>query len=340
MSDKCFGLKSLAELVDAEYVGDGQITITGLATLQSACATDLSFYTNRRYKKHLNTTDAAAVLLITSDEALFKGNKLLSDEPYLTFAKLTKIFNDPEPSIGELIHPSAILAPDIELEPNVAIGSNVVIESGCKIEADCRIQSNSYIGPNVRVGSNTHIFPNVTIYRNTNIGRDCIIHSGVVLGADGFGFAPSNEGWQKIYQLGGVCIGNQVEIGANSCIDRGALDNTIIESGVKIDNQVQIAHNVIVGENTAIAGAAAIAGSTVIGKRCTIAGAAGIVGHLTIADDVHITAMSLVTKSIQQSGSYSSGTPLNDTRQWRKNAARFNHLDSLVRQLKYTTNKV
>lgn len=168
-----------------------------------------------------------------------------------------------------------------------------------------------------------------------NIGHSCIFHSASVIGADGFGFAPSANGWQKIHQLGSVEIGDNVEIGAGTTIDRGAIDNTIIASGVKIDNQVQIAHNVEIGENTAIASSAAIAGSTVIGKRCTIAGAVGIVGHLQIADDVHITAMTMVTKSILHSGSYSSGVPMNETRIWRKNAARFNQLDAMARQLKH-----
>jgi UDP-3-O-[3-hydroxymyristoyl] glucosamine N-acyltransferase len=190
-----------------------------------------------------------------------------------------------------------------------------------------------YIGDDVEIGEATELKPNVTIYQAVQIGQGCLIHSGSVIGADGFGFAPTAQGWLKIHQLGSVIIGNKVEIGANSCIDRGALDNTIIEDGVIIDNLVQIAHNVKIGRNTAIAGHTAIAGSTTIGSQCTIAGAVGIVGHLQIADKVHITAMSLVTSSITEPGSYSSGTAMSNTKDWRKNAARFRQLDELANRL-------
>jgi len=204
------------------------------------------------------------------------------------------------------------------------IASVVIIYPGC------------YICDNTCIGSDTMIYPNVSIYGNASIGSNTYIHSHVVIGSDGFGFAPvgdEQKRWQKVYQLGGVEIGNDVEIGAGTTIDRGALDNTIIGDGVKLDNQIQIAHNVRIGEHTAIAACVGIAGSTNVGKRCTIAGAVGIIGHLNIVDDVHITAMTLVTKSINKPGSYSSGTPLNDTVSWRKNAARFNHLDSTIRKL-------
>ncbi len=324
-----YTLEELAEYSNSHFEGNGQCIIKGLNTLQRADNTQLSFLSNVAYKSHLAESQAACVILHPSQQHLFSGNKIISDDPYYTYALITQLFVTPCQNLHQ-IHRSVVLGEgvvigeQVTIAPNVAIGNSVTIDEGVIIEANCSI------GDNVRIGKNTHIFPNVSIYQDTTIGHDVIIHSQAVIGADGFGFAPKNEGgWQKIYQLGGVEIGNDVEVGAGTTIDRGALNNTFIANGVKLDNQIQIAHNVHIGEHTAIAGATAIAGSTVIGKRCTIAGAVGIIGHLTIADDVHITAMTLVTKSISQSGSYSSGTPMSNTKKWRKNAARFNRLGNL-----------
>lgn len=329
-----FTVAELAARVSADCVGDGQKPIEGLATLKNAQQNDLSFYTSHRYSSDLKQTRAGVVLLHPDDAQQFTGNKLLHSNPYLAYAQLTALFTTEDilPRITS-IHPSAVVADDVYLGKGVNIGPNVVIESGSHIGAYSTLQAGCYIGKNTTIGERSKLYANVTIYRDVGIGKMAIIHSGAVVGADGFGFAPAGQSWQKIHQLGGVVIGDEVEIGANTCIDRGALDDTWIDFGVKIDNQVQIAHNVRIGKNTAIAGAVAIAGSTEIGKNCTIAGAVGIVGHLSIADNVHVTAMSLVTKSIKQSGSYSSGVPLNNTKEWRKNAARFNQLDALARRL-------
>ena len=328
-----FDLQQLANIIGAKLVGDKSFLIAGLASLESASNDQLAFYANKHYKKCLATTNAGCVLMHSAEKDAFVGNKLLCDDPYLAYAQLTRVFVRKPESEATSISTKATIAANVVLGDKVVIGPNVVVEDGASIGAGCRLFPGAYIGANTRIGSGSMICANVSIYANVDIGQDCILHSGSVIGSDGFGFAPSTEGWQKIYHLGGVSIGNQVEIGAGTTIDRGALDNTVIANGVKIDNQVQIAHNVSIGEYTAIAGAVAIAGSTKIGKRCRIAGAVGIIGHLTIVDDVTVTAMSLVTKSINRAGSYSSGVPLNETRQWRKNAARFNRLDALVRQL-------
>ncbi|MEO0442151.1 MAG: UDP-3-O-(3-hydroxymyristoyl)glucosamine N-acyltransferase [Pseudomonadota bacterium] len=343
MAGPPFSLGQLSELIQAELQGDPSYLISGLATLKSADATTLAFYHNQRYQSDLAGTGAGCVLLSAKHQDAFSGQRLIIDDPYLAYAKLTALFADKgvDKSVDKhadknrpsSIHPSAVLAESVSLGEQVFIGPHTVIGNHVTIGDGVRIEANVCIGDHVDIGSATLIHANATFYSHVKVGEQCIFHSGSVIGADGFGFAPSDGAWQKIHQLGGVRIGKQVEIGANTTVDRGALDDTVIDNGVKIDNQVQIAHNVNIGDDTAIAAAVAIAGSTTIGKRCTIAGACGIVGHIHIVDDVHITAMSIVTKSIKRPGSYSSGVPMNTTQQWRKNAARFNQLDSLARQL-------
>ena len=327
-----YSLGHLAEWLDLGLAGDSNKLIHGLATLQSANDGQLSLCINKQYRKYLESTQAGCVLLHSSDRNLFSGNCLYTDEPYLAYARLTELFVD-DPGTGKsIIHPGATIANNVQLGENVSIGPNVVIEPDCVIGSGTRIYPGSCIGRGVTIGINTIIYANVSIYHDVSIGDHCIFHSGCVVGSDGFGFASCDQGWQKIHQLGSVRIDSNVEVGANTCIDRGALDDTRIATGVKIDNQVQIAHNVCIGEHTAIAGTVGIAGSVEIGRHCTIAGGVGIAGHLTITDNVHITGMSMVTGSITRPGSYSSGLPLNETKIWRKNAARFNQLDSFVRK--------
>lgn len=328
-----YSLKYLADYIDAKVDGDVDYIVNGLASLVSANDQSLALYMGRRYEKQLALTQAACILLNAEDAQKYSGNKLIVDNPYLSYAKLSQLFVDKNlRSTG--VHASAVIADDVAIGNNVSVGANAVIEENCQIHDNTSIGAGAYLGRGVIIGKNTTIHPNVTIYHQVSIGDNCIFHSGCVIGADGFGFAPSANGWQKIYQLGSVHIGNDVEVGANTTIDRGALDDTIIEDNVKIDNQVQIGHNVRLGEGTAIAAKAAIAGSTTIGKRCTIAGLVGITGHLSITDDVHITAMTMVSKSITHGGSYSSGTKMTTTKEWKKNAVRFNQLDKLARQLK------
>ncbi|MGS2717098.1 UDP-3-O-(3-hydroxymyristoyl)glucosamine N-acyltransferase [Eionea flava] len=332
---KAYSLGEIAQHVGASLEGDAHKIICGVNTLESALEDEISFLSNKTYETLLGSSSAGAVILSPEYSHHCACNKLITDKPYYTFAKVSELFDDVIIASGN-IHTSVVFGQSCQIDADVDIAANVVIGTNVSIASGVIIYPGCYIGDNTTIGSNSVIYANVSIYGNTYIGSDARIHSHVVIGSDGFGFAPvgdERKSWQKVHQLGGVEIGDDVEIGAGTTIDRGALDNTVIADGVKLDNQIQIAHNVRIGENTAIAACVGIAGSTSIGKRCTIAGAVGIIGHLNIIDDVHITAMSLVTKSIAKSGSYSSGTPLNSTASWRKNAARFNRLDSIVRKL-------
>lgn len=327
-----FTLAELAQRIGAELVGNPQHKISALATLQTATDSDLSFIANPAYKKYLANTQAGAVICAPDLAEAIAGNKLIVANPYVCYAKLTALF-DSSLSVNSGIHESAVMGEncvigkDVWIQPNAVIADNVTLGDGVIIGAG------SVVGANSVLGAGTRLYANVSIYHDISIGEHCVFHSGCVIGADGFGFAPSPSGWVKIHQLGSVVIGNKVEIGANTTIDRGALDNTFIDDGVIIDNLVQIGHNVRLGKNTAIAAHTAIAGSTVIGDNCTIAGAVAIAGHVTLADKVHITGMSMVSASIPEAGSYSSGVPLGPTKEWRKNAARFRQLDSLASRL-------
>ena len=332
-----YSLKEIATYLDALLLGDAGHLVNGIATLESAEAKHISFLANPKYKKYLINTQAGCVLLHKNQKKDFTGNRIICDDPYLAYAKLSQWFSrEQQPSTisGQTIHVTAVIADDIELPENIIVGANTVIESGCTLGDKTRIGAGCFLASGVSIGEQCCIHANVSLYAETQIGNECYLHSGAVLGADGFGFAPSSMGWHKIHQLGRVILGNRVEIGASTTIDRGALSDTNIADGVKIDNQVQIAHNVQIGRNTAIAAATAIAGSTIIGENCTIAGCVGIVGHIEIADNVHISGMTMVSKSITKAGSYSSGVPMSETAVWRKNAARFQQLDQLARQVK------
>jgi len=334
LSDR-YTLLEIAEYLGASLVGDTAHQISGLATLELATSDQLSFFANSKYNKFLQTTQAGCVLIQAGFADSFVGNTIICDDPYLAYAKVSALFAAKEiKPQGQNIHPSAVIADDASIPENITIAANVVIERGCVLGDFTRIGAGSCIAPDVVIGEHCLIHANVSVYEATQMGAHCIIHSGAVIGADGFGFAPSPKGWQKIHQLGRVILGNHVEIGASTTIDRGALADTVIGDGVKIDNQVQIAHNVQIGKNTAIAASTAIAGSTVIGESCTIAGCVGIVGHITIASHVHISGMTMVSKSIKKPGSYSSGLPMSETKLWRKNAARFGQLDQIARQVK------
>lgn len=322
-------LQALAEIIGAQVQGDGLCEITGLNTIQDAKPGQLAFLANPNYQKYLSDTCAAAVILKPELAGSYSGNKLLLDNPYLGYARLSALF-DRRPQATEAIHPTAVVDPTAEVADGVSIGANAVIEAGVVIGSGSSIGSGTVIGADSRVGCDCVIHANVTVYHGITVGDRVTLHSAVVIGADGFGFAPSSEGWVKIHQLGGVTIGNDVEIGAGTTVDRGALGDTVLASGVILDNQVQIAHNVRIGENTAIAGCTAVAGSTHIGRNCTIAGACGIVGHLMICDGVHVTAMTLVTKSITKPGAYSSGTSMMPSADWRRSAVRFGQLDKLA----------
>ncbi|MEE8059918.1 MAG: UDP-3-O-(3-hydroxymyristoyl)glucosamine N-acyltransferase [Pseudomonadales bacterium] len=336
MAKPNYTLGQLAELLDAECVGDAEVVISGLATLASAGEGRLSFLANLRYQKALATTSASAVIVSPEMVDVCPVHCLVSLNPYLTYAKASQLFAVRQGK-GAGIHPTAVVSQTACVDASATIGPHASIGDNGVIGANTVIGPGCVIGDDSSVGKDCLLHANVSIYHGVNMGDRAIIHSAVVIGSDGFGFAPSPDkkkgGWLKIAQLGGVTIGDDVEIGAGTTIDRGALDDTVIGDRVILDNQVQIAHNVELGDNTGIAGCSAIAGSTKIGKNCTIAGAVGIIGHLTITDNVHITVRSLVTKSINKSGSYSSGTPMQETRTWKKNAVRFSQLDALVKRV-------
>jgi len=330
-------LRELAELLDAEYVGDPAAetnTVRSLASLRAAREDELTFLAREDYVKYLPECRAAAVIVSDKFQIACSIPLLKVKNSYLAYAKASSLFKG-RPQVQSGIHPSAVIHPSVKMDSSVYVGPHVVIDSGASLGAGSIIHSGCVIGTQAKIGVNCVLHANVTLYDGVRLGDRVLIHSGAVVGADGFGFAPKPEGgWQKIHQLGAVSIGNDVEIGANTTIDRGAIEDTVIEEGVIIDNQVQIAHNVHIGKNTAIAACTGIAGSTNIGANCTIAGAVGIVGHLTIVDNVHITAMTLVTGSIDKPGSYSSGTNLLPSKEWRRCAVRFGQLDEMARRLK------
>ncbi|AMX02226.1 UDP-3-O-(3-hydroxymyristoyl)glucosamine N-acyltransferase [Microbulbifer thermotolerans] len=312
---------------------DASCLVSGLNTLQDADTSQVSFLASAAYRRFLPGTRALAVLISSDMASECPVSALVVDNPYHAFAQATALFDRaPKPSAG--IHPAASVHPDAEVHPRASIAAGAVIEAFARVGADASIGANCVVGEGSEIGEGSRLYPNVVVYHGCSVGRNCIIHSHAVIGADGFGFAPYERQWVKIHQLGGVEIGDEVEIGAVTCIDRGALGNTVIGNGVKIDNQVQIAHNVRIGDYTAIAACSAVAGSAVIGKHCTLAGGAGVVGHVTVADGSHITARTLVTKSIDRAGSYSSGTPFSDSRSWRRNAVRYGQLDQMARRLK------
>ncbi|MBV1788817.1 UDP-3-O-(3-hydroxymyristoyl)glucosamine N-acyltransferase [Marinobacterium sp. D7] len=328
-----YRLSDLAARVGGRVSGDPACVIHSLATLQTAGSGQLSFFANGRYLKQLRESGAEAVLVTEAFEAEVQGSALIVADPYLAFAELTQLF-DWRRAIRPGIHPSAQVSDSAQVSPEAEIGPGVVVGDNVSIGAGACIGANAVIGADSSIGAGSRLEANVTLYPNVRVGQRVLIHSGAVLGADGFGFARESERWVKICQLGGVEIGDDVEIGANTTIDRGALENTRIERGVKLDNQIQVAHNVQIGEDTAIAGCTAIAGSTRIGRRCTVAGMSGITGHLDIADGTHITAMSLVSRSISRPGAYSSGTGLEPHQQWKRNVVRFRQLDELARRVR------
>ncbi|RLT92658.1 UDP-3-O-(3-hydroxymyristoyl)glucosamine N-acyltransferase [Ketobacter sp.] len=325
-------LGELAQALGVELQGDPALEVKGMATLAAAQSGQLSFLANPLYRSQLATTGATAVILQPrfADECPVAA--LLTDNPYLVYSRVSHFFDRrPRPAAG--VHPSAYVADGVVMGAGCRIGPKAVIEAGVQLGDNVEVGAGSVIGPHSRIGNDCLFHANVTLYHGVTVGDRCTFHGGVVIGADGFGFANEAGQWKKIAQLGGVTIGNDVEVGANTTIDRGAIQDTLIGNGVIMDNQIQIAHNVEIGEGTAIAGCTGIAGSTRIGKYCTIAGAVGIAGHLEIADRVHLTMRSAITKSIAEPGSYSSGTAMSKTAEWRKNAARFRSLDDMARRI-------
>ena len=325
-------LGQLAEFLGATLRGPAEKEITGLATLQEAGPGQVSFLANPQYRKFLATTHAAAVLLKPADAEGYAGHALLIADPYLAYARISHLF-DPKPKAAAGIHPTAVVAEDAFVDAAASVGPYAVIESGARIAAGVTIGAHCFIGARSTIGEGGWLAPRVTLYHDVRIGQRVVIQSGAVLGGEGFGFANEKGVWQKIAQIGGVTIGDDVEIGVNTAIDRGAMDDTRIGNGVKLDNQIQIAHNVQVGDHTAMAACVGISGSARIGKHCMLAGGVGLVGHIEICDGVFITGMTMVTRSITEPGSYSSGTAMQPAAEWRKSAARIRQLDDMARRL-------
>lgn len=326
-------LGQLAEFLGATLRGDPEKEITGLATLQEAGPAQLSFLANPQYRKYLAGSQAAALLLKAADAEGFSGNTLVVPDPYAAYARISHLF-DPKPKAAAGIHPTAVIAADAVVDPAASIGAFAVIESGVRIAAGTTVGAYCFIGARSVIDEGGWLAPRVTLYHDVRVGKRVVIQSGAVLGGEGFGFANEKGIWQKIAQIGGVLIGDDVEIGVNTAIDRGALADTIIGNGVKLDNQIQIAHNVQVGDHTAMAACVGISGSTKIGKHCMLAGGVGLVGHIDICDNVFITGMTMVTHSITEPGAYSSGTAMQPAAEWRKSAARLRQLDDIARRLR------
>jgi UDP-3-O-[3-hydroxymyristoyl] glucosamine N-acyltransferase len=314
-------LAGIVQALGGELHGDGTLTIEGLAPLESASADDLSFLANPRYRQQLETTRAGCVIVAPAmrEAAQARGACIVADDPYLYFARVTQLWKQALPAAtGAAIHPSAVVDPEADVAQDARIGPLCVVERGA------------------RIGSGTVLKARVFVGENCVVGDRCILHAGVVIGADGFGFAPrpAGAGWEKIEQLGAVRIGDDVEIGANTCIDRGALDDTVIEDGVKLDNLIQVAHNVRIGRNTAVAACTGIAGSAVIGANCMIGGAARIQGHISIADGTFVSTGTFISRSISKPGMYTGVFPMDDNASWEKNAAALKQLSSLRDRIK------
>lgn len=329
---KTWTLAELAAATQTTVQGNVDKAIQAVASIEQAQAHELSYIRDRKYFNLLHTSKAGALILTADLAAQYQGDALISKNPYLTYARVVTLFNPMHrPVVG--IHPSAVLAEDVSLGADVHIGANVVLESGVSVGEGTIISAGCYLGRNVILGANSLLYPKVTLYSDTEVGERAIIHSGAVIGADGFGFVPESMGWYKIPQVGKVILGNDVEIGANTCIDRAAMGSTRLGDGVKLDNLIHIAHNVQIGDHTVIAACTGIAGSAKIGSHCQISGMCSIAGHLVIADRVTITGTSFVINSITEPGVYSSGVTVEEHGLWRKNAVRFRQLDQMARRL-------
>ncbi len=326
-------LGELAKHIGADLQGDASKQVNGIAPIQCAEKEQISFLSNGQYRKYLGTTKAVAVILTTEDLPECSVDALVVKNSYVAYAKAAQLF-DPGLQVKSGIHPTVVLGENCQIDPSVSIGANTVLSDNVRLGANVVIGANCSIGNDCVIEAGSRLWPNVTLYHKVSIGQRSILHSGVVVGSDGFGIAKDGDQWLKVPQLGGVVIGHDVEIGANTTIDRGALDDTVLADGVKLDNQIQVAHNVTIGRNTAIAGCTGISGSVDIGADCLIGGGTCIAGHLSIADKVTITGMSGVYTTLDKAGVYSSGTGVQETRTWIKNVSRLRNLNEIARRVK------
>ncbi|MHB8347105.1 MAG: UDP-3-O-(3-hydroxymyristoyl)glucosamine N-acyltransferase [Acidiferrobacterales bacterium] len=332
-------LEELARRFRGQVRGDGTHEICGVATLAGAGPRDIAFLSNPNFHRYLDTTRAGAVILTEDDVRHYSGNALVVDQPHLCFARIAAMLN-PEPAWEPGIHASATVASGVQISPTAWIGPQSVVEAGAVIGDNVFIGPGCFVDRGARIGDGSRLVAHVTVCRECIVGRRCLVHPGAVIGGDGFGYAQDGASWVKVPQLGRVVLGDDVDVGSNTTIDRGALGDTVIADGVKLDNLIQIAHNVQIGEHTAMAAFVGVSGSVIIGKRCTFGGRAGIAGHLEITDDVHVTGTSLVSGSITKPGVYSSAISSEEAGSWRKNAARLRQLDALVRRVKELEQKV
>ncbi|MBN8946556.1 UDP-3-O-(3-hydroxymyristoyl)glucosamine N-acyltransferase [Rhodanobacter sp. UC4437_H4] len=327
-----YSAAELAARFGLDVRGDGTRMVSGVGTLGGAGASELSFLSNSKYTAQLLSTRAGVVVLREENLADCPATALIARDPYVAYARIAALF-ERLPAAPAGVHPSAVVAASARVSAGASIGPCCVIEADAVVEDGAVLGPHCIIGEGCTVGAQSRLVARVTLVTRVILGRRVLVHPGAVIGSDGFGLAFDTDHWIKLPQLGGVRIGDDCEIGANTTIDRGTLDDTVLEEDVRLDNQIQIAHNVHVGAHTAMAGCAAVAGSARIGRYCQIGGNAGVLGHLELADRVTITAKSLVTHSIREPGEYSSGVPLQENRLWRRNAARFKHLDEYARRL-------
>ena len=331
MSASSYTLADLADRFALELRGDGARRVTGVGTLAAANEDQVSFLANPVYRPLLKSTRAAAVVVAANAAGDAPTAALVSANPYADFARIAALF-EPVAEAAPGIHASAIVDPSASVDAAASIGPWCTIGARTRVEAGAVLGPHCIVGPDCAIGAGTRLAARVTLVERVVLGARVLVHPGAVLGADGFGLAMDRGRWLKVPQLGGVAVGDDCEIGANTTIDRGTIGDTVIEEDVRLDNQIQVGHNARIGAHTAMAGCVAVAGSATIGRYCLIGGGAGIVGHITLADRVTVTAMSLVTHTIREPGEYSSGTPIQDNRTWRRNAARFRRLDALVRR--------
>jgi UDP-3-O-[3-hydroxymyristoyl] glucosamine N-acyltransferase len=326
-----FSLGDLAVRFGLLLRGEPDLRVSRVATLSHAEAGALSFLANPRYRKQMQSTRATVVLVGPDHAADCPVAALIDPNPYLAYARIANVLHPPAPSEAG-IHSSAVVSASAHIADSASVGPLAVIEDEAQIGERVFVGPGCIVQRGAHIGADSRLMARVNVCAGVRIGRRCILHAGAVVGADGFGFAPDAGTWVKVPQVGSVQIGDDVEIGANTTIDRGAIDDTVLKHGVKLDNQIQVGHNVTIGAHTAIAGCVGISGSTTIGERCMIGGGVGIAGHLTIADDVVVTGCSLVSASIRNAGSYSSGMPAVETRMWRRMVAHLRRLDGKERQ--------
>ncbi|MEL7310611.1 MAG: UDP-3-O-(3-hydroxymyristoyl)glucosamine N-acyltransferase [Pseudomonadota bacterium] len=326
-------ISELAVRFGCDVVGDPDSVVDHVATLRGAGAGALSFLANPSYRKYLEGSDATAIVVAEADVESVKGAALVAQDPYLTYARIARVLH-PRPVPAPGVHRSAVLGNDTEIGEGASIAAGVVIDANSRVGAHTAVGAGTYVGPDVQIGSECWIGPNVTIMGDTVLGDRCVVHPGAVIGSDGFGIARGPDGWEHVPQVGGVRIGDDVDVGACTSIDRGAIEPTRIGNGVKLDNQIQIGHNCVIGEHTVMAGMVGIAGSTTIGKNCAFGGNSGTVGHVDITDGVVITARCTVTSNIDTPGTYGGVFPHDEIRNHQRSVARFRQLDTLARQLK------